>query len=306
MQQSWDLLAPLLKQGRQFTFGFMNQRVLLNSSLVTQTNLTHLEVEFTKREIAAITFQAGVSLKDYKRALALLTTRAMVIAERGGIKKFLAANPIEGVRITPAAKPKEEGDMIEVGMDMESFLTAQALLGPEGASGSSALDLLLDAAGAKKSQGIGDSPRELVAVAEAATRNTVADPDGDIAGLLIALTQMLSALKPDFVVASLPPERQADLQGHSPGVMSAHLMEDAIAGWAAERLSSAAGSWGQRHGNGSGGAKAVEQGGGSQGNVEKEVLQALLRGLKATRVAERLDAKVGAIRRASEPARGGL
>ena len=68
MQQSWDLLAPLLKQGRQFTFGFMNQRVLLNSSLVTQTNLTHLEVEFTKREIAAITFQAGVTLKDFKRA----------------------------------------------------------------------------------------------------------------------------------------------------------------------------------------------------------------------------------------------
>ena len=154
MQQSWDLLVPLLKQGGQFTFGFMNQRVLLNSSLVSQTNLTHLEVEFTKREIAAITFQAGVTLKDFKRALALLTTRAMVIAERGGIKKFLAANPIEGVRITPAAKPKEEGDMIEVGMDMESFLTAQAILGPEGASGSAALDLLLDAAGAKETAGV--------------------------------------------------------------------------------------------------------------------------------------------------------
>ncbi len=290
MQQSWDLLTPLLKEARQFTFGFMNQRVLLNSSLVTQTNLTHLEVEFTKREIAAITFQAGLSLKDYKRLLALLTTRAMVIAERGGIKKFLAANPIEGVNITPAAKPKEEGDMTEVGMDMESFLTARALLGPEGASGSSALDLLLDAAGAKKSQGIGDSPGELVTVAEAATRNTVADPDGDIAGLLVALTQMLSALKPDFVVASLPPERQADLQGHSPETMSAHLMEDAIAGWAAERLSSAAAVGGR--GMGMDGGEGGGAGGGSRGNVEKEVLQALLRGLKATRVAERLMQKL--------------
>ena len=180
MQQSWDLLVPLLKQGGQFTFGFMNQRVLLNSSLVTQTNLTHLEVEFTKREIAAITFQAGVTLKDFKRALALLTTRPMVIAERGGIKKFLAANPIEGVRITPAAKPKEEGDMIEVGMDIESYLTAQAILGPEGASGSSRRWTCCWMPPApKKPQGFGGSPREMVAVADEAARNTVADPDGD-------------------------------------------------------------------------------------------------------------------------------
>jgi hypothetical protein len=287
MQQSWDLLVPLLKLGPQFTFGFMNQRVLLNSSLVSHTNLTHLEVEFSKREIATITFQAGVTLKDYKRALALLTTRAMVIAERGGIKKFLAANPMESVRVTPAAKPKEEGDTIEVGMDFQSYLTAQAILGPEAASGATALDLLLGAAGAKKPQGGAANPRELVAVAEAATRNTVADPDGDVGELLIAVTQMLAGLNPDSLLTSLPPQRQADLQGYSPGVMSAHLMEDAVAGWAAERLSSAAGAGGE----GSGGAGG-EGGGGSRGNVEKEVLQALLRGLKATRVADRLMQKL--------------
>ena len=40
------------------------------------------------------------------------------------------------------------------------------------------------------------------------------------------------------------------------------------------------------------GAKAVEQVGEASGNVEKEVLQALLRGLKATRVAERLMQKL--------------
>jgi len=318
MQQSWDLLVPLLKQGKQFTFGFMNQRVLLNSSLVSQTNLTHLEVEFTKREIAAITFEAGLTLKDYKRALALLTTRALAIAERGGIKKFLATNPIESVRIAVAPKPKEDGDTIEVGMDMESFLTAQAILGPEGASGGSALDLLLDAAGARRNQGLGASPRELVAVADAATRNTIADPDGDVAELLTALTQMLSGLKPDFVVAALPPQKQADLQGHPPGVMSAHLMEDAIAGWAAERLSLAAGPGGEGGGPGGGGRGAREgaggggsgkvgggigggagagseggaEAGGSRGSMEKEVLEALLRGLKATRVAERLMQKL--------------
>ena len=80
MQQAWELWS-LLKQGGQFRFGFMNERLLLNSSLVSHANLTHLEVEFTKREVAMITFQAGVTLKDFKRALALLTTRPMVIAE---------------------------------------------------------------------------------------------------------------------------------------------------------------------------------------------------------------------------------
>lgn len=282
MQQSWDLLVPLLKLGEQFTLGFMNQRVLLNSSLVSSTNLIHLESEFAKREIAAITFRERVTLKAFKLALGLLTTRPMVIVQRGGIKQFLAANPIEGVHVTPAAKPKEEGDMTEVGMDFESFLTAQAIMGSEGSAGSRALDMLMDAAGVKRPQGADMSPQELVAMATTATRNTMAEPDGNMADLLIALTQMLSALKPEFVVAALPPQKQADLQGCPPAVVSAHLMEDAIAGWAAERLGSAVSTEDQSSG-GEGG-----DGGGSRGNVEKEVLQALLRGLKATRVAERL------------------
>jgi len=312
MQQSWDLLVPLLKMGRQFTFGFMNQRILLNSSLVSSTNLTHLEVEFTKREIAAITFQSGVALKDFKRALALLSTRPTVILERGGIQKFLAGNPIEGVRITPAAKPKEEGDTIEVGMDFESFLTAQAILGSEATSGASALDLLMGAAGIRKPQGVAASPRELVEVAEEAARNTVKDPDGNLSELLVAVAQILSGMKPDSLLSALPPEKQADLRGHTPQVMSVHLMEDAIAGWAAERLGSAAGAGGGGggesggegaggEGRGAGGGKdsgegtegeGKGEGSGSRGNVEKEVLHALLRGLRATRVAERLMQKL--------------
>jgi HEAT repeat protein len=279
MQQCWDLLAPLLKQGGQFTFGFMNQRILLNSSLVSQSNLTHLEVEFTKREIGAITFQSGIALKDFKRALALLITRPQVIVERGGIKKFLEGNHIEGVHISPAAKPREEGGMIEVGMDMESYLTAQAILDPNAPSGTMALDLLLEAAGTRKLQGgVAGGPRELITLADEAARNTVADPDGDLSQLLAAVAQMLSGMKPDSLLASLPPEKQDDLRGNSPGVMAAHLMEDAISGWAAERLGTVSGSGGEGSGEGNE----------SRGNVETEVLHALLRGLKATRVAERL------------------
>ena len=299
MQQSWDLLAPLLKQSGQFTFGFMNQRVLLNTSLATQVNVIHLEVEFARREIAAITFQAGVTFKDFKRALALLTTRPMLIAERGGIQKFLAANPIEGVRITPLAKPKEdESGMIDVGMDVESYLTGKTNLQPEVRSGTTALDVLLEAAGGKKPQGFGGTPRELAEAASEATRNKVADPDGDVSELLMAVTQIFSGLKADSLLAALPPEKQADFRGHSPEVMAAHMMEDAVAGWAAERLGSAAGTG--AGGTGAGGAgtgvggagagTGTGSGGGqgSQGNVEKEVVQGIMRGLKATRVAVRL------------------
>ena len=316
VQQCWDVLVPLLKAGGPFTFGFMNQRILLNTSLATQTNITHLEVEFIKREIGAITFQPGVELKDFKRALALLTTRPLVIAERGGIQKFLAANPIENVRITPAPKPKEEdSDMIEVGGDVESLLTGQAAPPSDAHAATMALDMLLEAAGLQKPQGLAGSPRELVEVAEEAARNTVADPDGNVSELLIAMTQMLSAMKPDSLLSALPPEKQADLRGHSPGVMAAHLMEDAIAGWATERLRAAAGGGGAGGASGVGGVGGVggiggasgpggvggvggtgSGGGGTgsgaveggQGSAEGDVLQILLRGLKATRVPDRL------------------
>ncbi|MGA3327373.1 MAG: hypothetical protein ABSF45_23160 [Terriglobia bacterium] len=284
VQQSWDLLAPLLKQSGQFTFGFMNQRVLLNNSLATQTNVTHLEVEFARRGIAAVTFQAGVALKDFKRAVALITTRPMVIAERGGIQKFLAANPIEGVRISPLAKPKEDDSgMIEV--DAESYLTGKTPTQPEARSDTTALDMLLEAAGGKKPEGFSGTPHELAAVASEATRNKVADPDGDVSELLMAVTQIFSGLKADSLLASLPPEKQADFRGQSPEVMAAHMMEDAVAGWAAERLGSAAGAGGT--GAGVGGAGSGE-GQGIQGNVEREVVQGIMRGLKATRVAVRL------------------
>ena len=163
-----------------------------------------------------------------------------------------------------------------------------------------ALEQLLEAAGAEKAAGIWrlrranwwPSPTKPPATRWRTRTATSRE-------LLIAVTQMLSGLKPDSLLASLPPAKQADLRGHSPGVMAAHLMEDAIAGWAAERLGVSGGGTG---GEGSGEWRTGE----GQGNVEAEVLQALLRGLKATRVAERLLQKIGAIRRASEPAGGSL
>ncbi len=284
VQHSWDLLTPLLKQGGQFTFGFMNQRVLLNKSLATQANITHLEVEFAKRGIAALTFKADVTLKDYKRALSVLSTRPAVITERGGIEKFLAANPIEGVRISAAIKPKEdESGMIDVGMDMDSYLTAKAILAPESAGGMAALDMLIEAAGVKKTQGVGENPQELATLAAQATRNLVANPEGDLTEVLSAMAQVLSSMSPDSLLAALPQSKQSDLRGQPTHEIAADLMEDAIAGWATQRLETAAKV----------GSSGFAIGPGSPGVVDRDVLQGLMRGLKATRVAERLLQKLG-------------
>jgi len=269
VQQSFDLLQPLLPAGGQFTFGFMNQRLLLNSALISQNALTGLGFEFSKREIGAVTFQSGLTLKDFKRALAVLATRPTVIAERGGTKKFLVENPLAGVRIMPMTKREGDEDTIDLGMDIESYMTAQAILGQQAGSGSMALDMLLRATRDEKTASSTATPAEVVALADEATRNTVADPEGNLSQLLAAVTQMLSGMRPDYLVSALPPEKQSDNRGQPVQVVATHLMEDAIAGWAAGRLT-------------------ADTSGGTLTGVGEEVLQALLRGLKATRVADRL------------------
>jgi len=88
---------------------------MLNSSLISQNALTHLEVAFSKREIGAISFQTGVTLKDFKRALAVLGTRPTVIAERGGIKKFLAETLLQAFASCPRQSGKKRATRSRLG-----------------------------------------------------------------------------------------------------------------------------------------------------------------------------------------------
>jgi len=46
LQQIYASLDSILKQTRQFTFGFLNQRVLLNNILTLDNSLASLETEF--------------------------------------------------------------------------------------------------------------------------------------------------------------------------------------------------------------------------------------------------------------------
>ncbi|HXZ29149.1 MAG TPA: hypothetical protein VEG08_14240, partial [Terriglobales bacterium] len=128
LRTSFDMLNNLVKQVRQFTIGFVDQRIMLNNILTTERSLAGLENEFLKRGIGAVTFEAGMTLAGYRRAMAVLTRSPKAIEEAGGLLPYLEQNPVEFMRIFPAAKSQtrtESGDTI-LEMDSESYLMAKA------------------------------------------------------------------------------------------------------------------------------------------------------------------------------------
>ena len=129
LQHSFDLLNEIVKETRQFTVGFVDQRVMINNILTTERSLSSLENEFLKRGIGAVTFDAGITMAAYKRAIMVMAVQVRAIEEAGGLATYLAQNPLEFVRIFQASKNQtrtDSGDTI-LEMDSESFLMAKAL-----------------------------------------------------------------------------------------------------------------------------------------------------------------------------------
>jgi HEAT repeat protein len=129
IQQSFLLLNNLLKESGQFTFGFIDNQVMLNNVLTTDTTLRALETEFLKRGIAAVTFEPGLTLGRYKKVVSLLSAPCKTIDEIGGLLSFLDQNEVEGARILPAAKNQkkdEHGDTI-IETDSESYILSKQM-----------------------------------------------------------------------------------------------------------------------------------------------------------------------------------
>jgi HEAT repeats len=129
LQNSFDQLNNLVKSFRQFTVGFVDNRVMLNNILTTDKTLQPLESEFLKRGIGAITFDAGITMAAYKRAILALSVQAKDIEAHGGISNYLLQNPLEFVRVFPASKTQQRNDSGDtiLEMDSESFLMAKAM-----------------------------------------------------------------------------------------------------------------------------------------------------------------------------------
>lgn len=129
IQQSFLLLNNMQKEVGSFTFGFVDNQVLLNNLLTQETALRGLETEFLKRGIAAITFEPGLTLSRYKKVIHVLAAPTAAIEAAGGILGFLDQNQVEGVRILPAAKNQkknEEGDTV-LETDSESYVLSKQM-----------------------------------------------------------------------------------------------------------------------------------------------------------------------------------
>jgi HEAT repeat protein len=127
IQQSFLLLNNMLREVGQFTFGFIDNQIILNNLLTTDASLQQLETSLLKRGITAITFEPGLTLGRYKKVIQILSTPTAAIEAAGGFLVFLDQNEIEGVRILPAAKNQkktEEGDTI-IETDSEAYIISK-------------------------------------------------------------------------------------------------------------------------------------------------------------------------------------
>ena len=129
IQQSFLLLNNMIKEVGQFTCGFVDNQILLNNLLTTDTSLKNLETEFLKRGIAAITFEPGLTLTRYKKVIHVLAAPTASIDAAGGFLAFLDQNEVDGVRILPAAKNQkknESGDTI-LETDSEAYILSKQM-----------------------------------------------------------------------------------------------------------------------------------------------------------------------------------
>src|SRR3954468_1356603 len=148
LEQSFQLLNDLLKQAGQFTLGFVDNQVLINSVLTTEPGLAQLQKEFLKRGVAAITFEAGLTLARYRHIVAVLSAPASAVEQAGGIREYLEVNEIPGARIVAASrnqKTTEEGDTL-IESDSEAFILSKQMAEEGPRDFMESMDALLESA----------------------------------------------------------------------------------------------------------------------------------------------------------------
>jgi hypothetical protein len=272
--QIYASLNALVRQTQQFTFGFLNKRVLINELLTDDDTLSPLEGEFSRRGIGAITFSAGITLSEFKRGLAVVCSRPKIIEEQGGIKPFLQQNPIEGMRILPAVI-SEGGDTV-LQMNPESYLLAQGILGPGAGAGWQGLESLLRSVGMEKPEGFAGEAKETLDLASKATQAALTTPGADPSETMRALVRILEESTPTYLLSTMPPEKQSEMVGRSPADVAQSLVEDVTVRLAVKRLADNP-------------AASITPG------MLEQVVRLLMRGLQVTHVAERLLQKLSRV-----------
>ena len=278
IQQSFDSLVELLKGNSKLTFGFVDQRVLINHILTSDGSLAPLHKEFMKRGIGGVIFEPGLTMARYKRVIEILATSPKAIEAQGGPEVFLEDNQVEGVRIYLAPKTQirnADGDTL-LETDSESLLRQNSKGNGHEPVDLEGLELLMEAAGLDRAQasstGVG-GPADILKLVDKTVEVALVDKKGDPEKSYMGLARLLQAIRPDFVLSAFGPEVQGEMHGFSNDRVAAEYLENKAADWAAKRLAAAPA-----------GAEGVV--------VEEDVLRVLLRTLEATKTAEQLARKL--------------
>lgn len=266
-QHAYDCLGGLLQYMPQLIFGFMNGRLLLNDLLTSEPTLRLLDAEFARRSIAAVTFMTGISLAEFGQALRILATKPREIEEAGGLKPFLEAHPLGGVRIA-SAKKAEDGDTI-LGMDTESYLMAGDDIPSQDSKSGKAIDVLLHCAQVERAFSAPPSGTEILELAAKAAETAFLDQATDPKEIAGALARVLEEVTPERFLSALPAGKQSELRGRPVDDLAADVMEDVTVGWVTKRLAAA-------HQN------ALTPA------AEEEALRVMMVGLNMTRMVDRL------------------
>src|SRR5260370_25537513 len=143
--QSYEALNALVKQVQQFTFGFIDHRVLMNNILNPDRRLRNLESEFSMGGIGAVAFPAGITLGGFRRFLSVICDTPENIEANGGIRRYYERNKVEGVRVIAGVKGASSMEETVLEDDPESLLAAQRLAMES--QPTLGLDLLMEAVG---------------------------------------------------------------------------------------------------------------------------------------------------------------
>ncbi len=233
LQQAFTQLEPLLKEGRTFTFGFAENRVLLNNLLTPDRSLAPLEAEFGKRNVAAISFYAGLSFSDFENVVRVVTASPKNIAQAGGLEAYLQTKPVSNAKIIPSSKKKrDEKSDLTLNVDGESFLRSGAAAGGEAAPGMVSIEVLLKATGIESTGGKGS--QEIIEIVQGVIESSAANPSIHPEQILPNLASLIENVGPAPFLAIPGVSQKA-----SSTELAAEVWEMFTARWLASRLGSA-------------------------------------------------------------------
>ncbi|MGA2988971.1 MAG: HEAT repeat domain-containing protein [Candidatus Korobacteraceae bacterium] len=234
LQQAFTKLEFLLKEGRPFTFGFVGGRALLNNLLTSDGSLASLEAEFTRRNVAAISFYPGLTFSDFENVLKLVAVSPKTIAQSGGLGAYLETRPVSHAKIISSPKKKKEDDKGDLMLDVdgESFLRSSGATGDAGSSGMVSIELLLKAAAIGGTGNTGS--QDIIEIVQGVIEASAANPSVHPEQVLPSLASLVESVGPAPFLA-IPGVSQKATSSE----FASELWEVLSARWLASRLGSA-------------------------------------------------------------------